>query len=176
MLEEMREILHDSLPLTGVFKVDFFRKYKSGYRKIWTQPWKKNGITVEGKNHLLNEVFPHSAYTPAPVDPWYIGAVSQTPTPSFNESDTLALHPGWTEFTTLTGNRQAWDPAAASNKIKGSATVTQLTASAGGEVNGMLVASVASGTAGILWSTGSFDSSIVVVATDVWNVTYGLRL
>jgi len=133
-----------------------------------------NGITVTGKNYLLDVGFGNA--TPVtPIDPWYIGLINQSPTPVLVEGDTLASHSGWAEFTAYSGNRIAWDDADSVNKVKGTTTVANFVVNASGSVHGILIASVASGTSGTLWATGSFDSSLAVINTDELKITYGLR-
>lgn len=133
-----------------------------------------NEITVVGKNHLLDVTF--GAATPVvQVDPWYIGLIDQSPTPTTSENDTLSSHAGWSEFSSYSGNRKAWDDSDSSNKVKGTDSVSTFVINATGEVNGIFVASVDTGTSGILWATGSFDSSLSVVNTDELKITYGVR-
>ncbi len=133
-----------------------------------------NGITVVGKNHLLDVVFGNSSPV-TQVNPWYIGLIDNSPTPTLSENDTLASHAGWTEFTSYSGNRKAWDDANAASKIKGTTSVSTFTMTAGGTINGILVCAVASGTSGVLWATGSFDTTATVVTSDDLKITYGIR-
>lgn len=134
-----------------------------------------NGVTVVGKNHMLDVVFGNSSPV-TQVTPWYIGLINNSPTPVLSENDTLSSHSGWTEWTSYSGNRKAWDDANAASKIKGTTSVSAFTISATGTLYGILVAAVSSGTSGVLWATGAFDSTLPVVSTDVINVTYGVRL
>lgn len=134
-----------------------------------------NGVTVVGKNKFLDTFF--GAATPlTQVATWYIGLINNSPTPVLVEGDTLASHSGWTEWTAYSGNRQAWDDADSSNKIKGSTTASSFTISSAGTLYGIMVASVASGTTGILWATGAFDATLDVISSDVIKVTYGVKL
>lgn len=135
-----------------------------------------NGITVVGKNHALNEVFAHSAYTPAPVDPWYMGLINNSPLPTLSEADTLAVHATWVEFLDYdSGNRRPWVPAAAADKVKGTTTVSTFTFDGSGEIYGVLICSIQTTTAGILWCTGALDTPITVVATNTFKLGYILR-
>lgn len=143
-------------------------------RKIVQTAWGHNEITVVGKNHLLDVVF-GAASPVAQVDPWYIGLINQSPTPTTSENDTLASHAGWVEFSGYSGNRKAWDDTDSANKVKGTNTVSTFVINATGDVHGIFIASVDTGTAGILWATGSFDSSLSVVNTDELKITYGIR-
>lgn len=132
----------------------------------------KNGVTVVGKNHLLDVGFGGAAA----VSPWYIGLISQSPTPVLSENDTLASHGGWTELTAYAGDRKEWVDAAAASKIKGTTTAATYVFTGTGTVGGLLIASVATTTSGVLWATGLFTTPIPVEDTDEIRVTYGVRL
>lgn len=147
---------------------------RNGRRKILGVHNGWNDVTIVGKNHLLDVVFGKG--TPVTqVDPWYIGLVNNSPSPVFAEADTLASHSGWAEFSSYSGNRKAWDDADSANKIKGTTTVSTFTMSGSGTINGIFIASVDTGTSGILWATGSFDTIVTVVSSDELKVTYGIR-
>lgn len=133
-----------------------------------------NDVTIEGKNYLLDVAFGNSSPI-SQIDPWYIGLISNSPTPSLAEGDTLASHAGWTEFTDYSGDREEWNDADASNKVKGSSGTSDFTITDTGELYGILVASAASGTSGILWATGAFDAPVPVASTDVFKAAYGIR-
>ena len=164
-----REIM-DTLTFRNPFAVQLIRN-----GRIIAERQGHNGVTIVGKNHMLDVVFGNS--TPVTqVNPWYIGLINQTPTPVLSENDTLASHAGWAELTAYSGTRKAWDDANASNKVKGTTTVSLFTMNATAEVHGIFVCSVTSGTSGILWATGSFDSSLSVINTDELKITYGVRL
>lgn len=133
-----------------------------------------NDVTVVGKNHLWDVTFGNS--TPVTqVGTWYIGLINQSPTPTLSENDTLASHAGWSETTAYSGNRKAWDDTNAASKIKGTTTPSEFTMNSTLSVHGIFIASVSSGTSGILWATGSFDASVPVISSDVLRITYGLR-
>lgn len=122
-----------------------------------------NTVTNVGRNDVLDKYFKGSSYTAA----WYLGLKG---TGSVAAGDTLASHAGWAEVTPYTGNRktitwgttssQSNTASAASFAITGSATV------AGG-----FIASVNSGTSGILYSASNFASSRTVANGDTLNVT-----
>lgn len=134
-----------------------------------------NDVVVEGKNSIWDTFF--GAATPvSQVDPWYIGLINQSPTPTLSENDTLASHAGWSELTAYTGNRKAWDDADSAAKIKGTTTTSDFTFNASGNAYGILIASVDTGTGGVLWATGGFDASVPFVNTDVLRVTYSVRM
>lgn len=142
-------------------------------RVVWMgRGW--NGVTVVGKNSLLDTFFGKG--TPvAQVDPWYIGLINDTPTPTLSENDTLASHAGWTEWTSYSGNRKAWIDTDSASKIKGTTTVSTFTMSAAGTINGILVCGGATGTSAVLWATGSFDTTAPVLISDDLKITYGVR-
>jgi|TARA_R110000751_G_scaffold295739_3_gene404440 hypothetical protein len=133
-----------------------------------------NDLTIVGKNHALDVVFGAAAPV-TQIDPWYIGLIDQSPTPTLAEADTLASHAGWTELTDYAGNRKEWDDADAAAKVKGTTTVSQFDINATKTVHGIFVCSVATTTTGVLWATGSFDTTLPVVSGDELKITYGLR-
>lgn len=171
-VERTRGIM-DGLTWRNPFKADHYRLINGVYRHINTIHG-MNGVTVVGKNHMLDVTFGNSSPV-TQVDPWYIGLINNTPTPTLSENDTLASHAGWSEFTTYTGNRKAWDDANAASKVKGTTSTSDFTISSDGTVYGILVASVDTGTGGILWTTGAFDDAVPVVNLDVLKITYGIR-
>lgn len=114
---------------------------------------------------------------------WYVGLVTGPGSgTTFAATDTLASK-AWTEFTNYTGNRKTAtfgtattaDPSVISN----SASPASFSISgAGGVVAGAFLASVATGTAGILFSASDFQSpgDRTVVSGDTLNVTYTFSL
>lgn len=133
-----------------------------------------NDVTVVGKNHLLDVTFGNS--TPVTqVATWYIGLINNSPTPVLSENDTLASHTGWSELTTYSGNRKAWDDLNTSAKVKGTNTVSTFTFSGSGTAYGIFICAVASGTSGVLWATGAFDSTVDFITSDDLKISYGIR-
>lgn len=129
----------------------------------------KNIITTEGFLSLLDVMFG----TDSKVSAWYIGLVQNSPT--YAVGDTLASHAGWTEGvpgTLYTGNRQLWDTDSAGTLAITNSTATEFTILATADVYGAFIASVATGTTGVLWCEKSFASPLSVVATDVIRVYY----
>jgi predicted RecA/RadA family phage recombinase len=130
-----------------------------------------NTVTTEGQNSILDVMF-HSA---TQITAWFIGLINNTPSPTLLSADTLAAHTGWAELvpgTDYTGNRLAWNVAAASAGSNTSSSVTTFPILTTQTVFGILVASVASGTSGKLWATGAFDTPIPVVNGDQLKITY----
>lgn len=134
-----------------------------------------NDVTTEGKNHILDVQF-HGA---TQVTTWYIGLINDSPSPVLLDADTLASHTGWSELvpgTDYTGNRLAWTEGAPSAGAITSSSATSFPILTTQTVYGLLIASVASGTSGKLWSTGAFDDTIPVVNGDTLAVSYSLDL
>jgi hypothetical protein len=170
-----RKHCHNDLKFRNPFTAALERRMGVGMKpRIVQMAHGWNDVTVVGKNHLLDVTFGNSSPV-TQIDPWYIGLINDTPTPVLDEDDTLSSHTGWTELTDYTGNRQAWTDANASAKVKGTTTVSTFPITATVTVNGIFIASAASGTSGILWATGSFDEVVEAVNGDDLKVTYGIR-
>ena len=134
-----------------------------------------NLVVTVGKNDMLDKYFAGSSYTAA----WYMGLVSGASTPTYAAGDTLSSHTGWTELaagTAYSGNRPtvSWSAASAGSK---SSTSTSFSITASNTVAGALMATVNTGTAGVLFSAGNFTGgSRTVVSGDVLNVTYSISV
>lgn len=122
-----------------------------------------NLVTNEGRNDLIDKYFKGSSYTAA----WYMGLKG---TGSAAAGDTLASHAGWSELTPYTGNRKTitWGTTASQSN---SATAVSFAITGTASVYGAFVASVNSGSSGILYSAGDFAASRSVVNGDTLNVT-----
>jgi hypothetical protein len=118
------------------------------------------------------------------VTTWYVGLITGPGSgTTIAAGDTLASHAGWTEFSNYSGNRKAAvfgtattaDPSVIAN----TASPAQFSISgAGGTVAGAFLASVATGTSGVLFSASDFQSpgDRVVVSGDTLVVTYTFSL
>lgn len=155
------------------FTADLYRLRKSGYKRI-KRVNGFNDITVVGKNHLLDVTF-GAGTALTQIDPWHIGLINQTPTPVLSENDTSASHAGWAELTAYAGTRKVWDDADSAAKVKGTTTTSDFTMNATNTIHGIMIDELTTGTTGILWATGSFDTALAVVNTDVVKITYGIR-
>jgi hypothetical protein len=160
----------------GVFTIQCFGQ--DGNLK-WEEK-NHNLVVNEGLKDMNDKYFSGSAYTAA----WYLGLITGPGSgTTIAAADTLASHTGWTEYTDYTGNRQAVtfgaatlaDPSVISNSASPNAFI--ITAP-GGTVAGAFLASVATGSSGILFSASDFQSpgDRVVVAGDTLNVTYTFSL
>lgn len=157
--------------LGGVFNVQCFDA--DGNLK-WEDQF-HNLVVNEGLQDLNNKYFKGVTYSAA----WYLGLITGPgSSTTYNAGDTLATHAGWTEFTNYTGNRKAVtfgtptlaDPSVINNSASPSSFVIT---GGGGTVAGAFLASVATGTSGILFSEGDFTGGDKIVASgDTVNVTY----
>lgn len=142
----------------------------------------------EAHNLVVNEGLQNmvAAYLDAATQTtvWYLGLITGPGSgTTIAAGDTLATHGGWTEFTNYTGNRKTAtfgtattaDPSVIDNSASpASFAIT----GGGGTVAGAFLASVATGTSGILFSASDFQSpgDRVVVSGDTLNVTYTFSL
>jgi hypothetical protein len=138
-----------------------------------------NLVVNEGLKDMNDKYFSGAAYTAT----WFIGLVTGPGSgTTFAAADTLASHAGWTEYTDYSGNRGAIsfgaatlaDPSVITNSVAVQFNIT----GAGGTVAGAFLASVATGTSGILFSESDFQApgDRAVVSGDVLNVTYEFSL
>jgi hypothetical protein len=117
------------------------------------------------------------------VTTWYIGLITGPGSgTTITAADTLASK-AWTEFTNYTGNRKAAVFATATTAdpsvITNTASPAQYAITGGGGiVAGAFLASVATGTSGVLFSAADFQSpgDRVVVSGDTLVVQYTFSL
>lgn len=162
-----------NLEFKGRFKVRHFRN-----EVLLAEYDVKNAVCDAGVNYLWDEFFGVTSPV-SQIATWYIGLINNSPTPTLLNADTLASHTGWTEAvpgTAYSGNRKAWNNlTAASSRAKNSASNSSFTMSTTISIYGLLLCSVATGTSGVLWSTGAFPNGVVdCVSSDVLQVTYGI--
>lgn len=139
-----------------------------------------NLVVNEGLQDMNTKYFQGSAYTAA----FFLGLVTGPgASTTYAATDTLASHPGWTEFSNYSGSRKAIvfgtattaDPSVISN----TAAPAQFTITgAGGVVAGAFVCTISSGTSGVLFSEANFQSpgDRTVVSGDTLNVSYTFSL
>ena len=162
-------IKHDVLEFDGTFKVELWRD-----GKLIKEVGGKNGVTIIGKNHMLDVTF-GAASPVTQINPWYLGLINSTPSPFLSESDTLGSHTGWSEFAGYSGNRKTWDDADSVSKVKGTTVASLFTMNTGATIYGSFLASANSGNSGLLWSAGAFDTPVTVENLNELKVTYGIR-
>lgn len=141
-----------------------------------------NLVVNQGLQDMNSKYFTASGYTAA----WYLGLVEGPGSgTAFAAGDTLASHAGWTELvpgTAYTGNRKAVtfgtattaDPSVISNSASPSSFAMLVNSTV---VAGAFLASVSSGTSGILFSAGDFTGGDKTVDSgDTLNVSYSFSL
>lgn len=137
-----------------------------------------NLVVNEGLQYMNQSFFAGVGYTAA----WFMGLITGPGAGNtYLAGNTLASHV-WIENTNYTGNRKTVtfgtattaDPSVISN----SASPSTFTMNANGQViAGALVATVATGTAGILFSAGNFTGGDKTVDSgDTLSVTYSFSL
>jgi hypothetical protein len=141
-----------------------------------------NLVVNEGLQDMNSKYFAASGYTSA----WFLGLVQGPGSgTTFAAGDTLASHAGWTELvpgTAYTGNRKTAtfgtattaDPSVISNSASPASFAMLVNATV---VAGAFLASVNSGTSGVLFSAGDFTGGDKTVDNgDTLNVTYSFSL
>ena len=158
----------------GVFHFKCFDK--DGNLK-W-EDWAHNLVVNAGLQDMNTQYFKGSNYSAT----WYLGLVNNSPAPSYNANDTLSSHAGWNETTGYSGNRKAVTFGTASTAdpsvIDNSGSPAQFSINTTVTVAGAFLASVATGTSGILFSVSTFQSpgARSVVNGDTLSVTYQFSL
>lgn len=127
-----------------------------------------NLVTTAGKNDLLDKYLKGSSYTAA----WYCVLKG---TGTIVAGDTLASHSGWTEATPYSGNRKAisWGTTSAGSNT---ATAVAISINASATVAGAGIASVDTGTSGVLYNMADFTASRSVASGDTLNVTFTISI
>ena len=141
-----------------------------------------NLVVNEGLQDMNSKYFSGVGYTAA----WFLGLVTGPGSGNtYAATDTLATNPGWNELvpgTAYTGNRKTVtfgtattaDPSVISNSASPSSFAMLVN---GTVVAGALLASVNSGTSGILFSVGNFTGGDKTVDSgDTLNVSYTFSL
>jgi hypothetical protein len=160
----------------GVFHVQCIDK--DGNVK-WTEDM-HNLVVNEGLQEMNTQFFTGSNYTAA----LYLGLIEGPGAGNtYAAADTLASHAGWVEFVNYSGARKAvtFGPATLADPsvIDNSGTPSSFTISGlGGVVAGAFLATVDSGTSGVLFSEANFQApgDRTVVSGDTLNVTYTFSL
>lgn len=132
--------------------------------------WKErthNLITNVGLDHILDIVF----HGDTPVSPWYVGLKNAG---AMAAGDTLASHGAWTENSNYTGDRKAFDEAAASGQsITNSASKAVFAIDTDTQtIAGAFLCSVATTTTGVLICGADFASAKSADDGDTLEVTY----
>lgn len=149
------------------------------YDKDGNLKWKnkaKNLVVNQGLQDMNTKYFKGSTYTAG----WFIGLISGS-SPTLAAADTLASK-AWTETTAYSGNRKTATFGTATTTdpsvIDNDASQAQFTMNGTVTVSGAFLASVDTGTSGILFSEAEFESpgDRSVVSGDILNVKYTFSL
>jgi hypothetical protein len=171
-----KDYLLEEMKVTGVYTVSCIGM--DGEIK-WEETIPNLVVNV-GKTDLLNKYFAGTSYTAA----WYLGLVDGGSSPTYNASDTMASHSGWTENTGYSNSTRpaaSFGSASASGGGAGSAgtgtistSATAFNINATGTIAGafLVTNSTKGGTTGTLYSAGSFATNRSVLSGDTLNVTY----
>lgn len=125
----------------------------------------ENTVMTLGKADVLNKYLKGSSYTAA----WYLMLKH---TGSIAAADTLASHAGWTEATPYSGNRPTMSFGADTSTNSLAAAEVSISINAtDADVKGACVASVNTGTSGLLYSCTDFTVARSVASGDTLNVT-----
>lgn len=160
-VSKMGEVQHADANTNG--KTNFKAGMKNIYHLAAFDPdgnlkWEEtieNVVTDAGLNNLLDEFFKGSSYTAA----WYVLLTDGTPTVA--AANTLASHAGWVEVTDYAGDRKALTlGTVASKSVDNSASKATFVIDADDTViGGAGLASVATGTSGVLYSVAAFTAA-----------------
>lgn len=160
-----------NIRMIGTFKVNVLRNDKTVASAVFN-----NDIVDEGKNAILDTMF--NAQTQAT---WYCGLIGSITT--LSNSDTMASHSGWTEYTSVDeANRQTWNPDAAASKtiINPQTAYIEYTINnvAGATIAGLFICSnnTLGGITGTLWCTGALSTSLNLEDNDVIQIQYSVEI
>jgi hypothetical protein len=159
----------------GVFHVQCFDK--DGNLK-WEDK-AHNLVVNEGLADMNDKYFEGVSYNAA----WYLGLVTGPGAGNtYAAGDTLASHIGWTEDTNYSGNRKTATSGSATvadpSVIDNSGSPAQFSMTGTTVIAGAFLASVDTGTSGVLFSVSNFQTpgDRSVVSGDTINVTYEFSL
>lgn len=130
-----------------------------------------NGIVDVGMNHILETTF----HAGAQSSTWYIGLVDNAGWTAFATGDTMASHAGWSESTVYSqGTRPQWTMGAAAARQITNATTVDFSINGSATLKGIFIVddSTKSGSAGTLWATAAFSSTVSVQSGDTLKITY----
>ncbi len=117
----------------------------------------KNGVTTEGLNDILGAAFRNQTQH----SNWYFGLIDGAVAPTLAAADTMSAHAGWSENVDYDEvARQSWTPVQSGDGKIVNTTYPTYTSNAVGVIAGVFIVSddTKSGTAGVLWSTGTFEN------------------
>lgn len=172
---QANKIVSDRVNGGGIFTIQCFDS--EGNMK-WEEK-AHNLVVNEGLQDMNTKYFSGSTYTAT----WYLGLITgPAASTTIAAGDTLASHAGWTEDANYSGSRKSVtfgtattaDPSVINNSL----SPAQFSITGTTTIAGAFLASVASGTSGILFSASDFQApgDRSVVNGDTLNVTYQFSL
>ena len=157
--------MKSGLKFGGIFRIKCYNK--DGVLLWEDNP--KNLVTDEGLAHIMDSMFVLSGVTPNAA--YYIGLTDGGPT--VVASDTLTLHPGWAEILDYTGDRPEFVKARTNLVVDNLLNKAVFTMSGPATVGGAFIASVDTGSTGILLSGTEFTSGDKLISNgDTIEVSY----
>ena len=165
-----------SLRPRGVSTLYHVECFDRAGKLVWVEDV-HNLVTTEGVNRLLDASF---KTIPGSVS-WFVGLIKGASGSSFNIADTLASHAGWTEAVAGTdysqANRVAWTPGTISGgSVDNSASQAVFNMLTSITLQGLFMASVNSGSSGLLYGGADFADDQVVQNGYTVNVTATLTI
>lgn len=143
-------------------RFDFHMRARRNGRVLWEDT--AHNLVVNAALDSLLAVYFDAA---TQITAWFLGLKG---TGSAAAGDTLASHAGWTEVTAYTGNRQAITFGTASGgSLAGNTSTFAITGTV--TVAGALIASVNTGSSGLLYSAGDFTTPRSLANGDELDVT-----
>lgn len=143
-------------------------------RLVWILKF-PNGTTIEGVNYLLDGAFRGGSRGST----WYIGLIDNSGFAAVADTDTLAAHSGWSEYTGLyASNRGSWTPIAANAGLMAYSPITTIQIASSGNIIGAFLANQqpVGATTGVLYATGVASSALPVTAGGTVSVGYKTKL
>lgn len=164
----------DQLHPTGLHYVELMNKY--GAHKI--EPfWAPNAITNTARTAMLEAWFNSGTR----YSSYYAGCINSVGFVGIPNTDTMASHSGWTEFTAYkdvadsTVPRITWGKGTAANQQVTNTSQMIFTFTGTGVVAGIFVTTNSGKSdfsSGLLWSTALFVAGLAVDVDDILRVTY----
>lgn len=125
---------------------------------LWVSPLNPNGVPTVMLNHIPNIIYGAGMQIPQ----WYFGLVASSGFSTFNASDTMGSHIGWSEQTGYDeAARQSYTPGAASGGVITNPVVATFTATGSMGVQGAFLVSVSTkgGSTGTLGMTSALNNA-----------------
>lgn len=147
----------------NIYKTECFRNGKL----VWEEEV-QNRVVNQGLNDILAKYFKGSSYTAG----HYAGLKGSG---SISAGDTLASHSAWSEVSNYSGSRQKLvlsNPSGQSMNNSSNKSSFNITGTA--TVAGIMIATVASGSSGVLYGAADFPTARQVLSGDTLVVTVTL--